>query len=84
MSRYYFHLRHAKDDEGRELQSLAEAKCHAVRYCGSLLCAAAERFWDSGELEMTVTDDDGLVLFSLTLLSVDAPAIQPSTARVSV
>jgi hypothetical protein len=35
-----------------------------------------ERFWDCGQFNMTVTDEEGLTLFSLFLTGVEAPAIR--------
>ena len=74
--RYFFHFQHSTDTEGAELERLAEAKCEAVRRAGKLICDSAERFWDAGEFSMSVTDDAGLVLFTLTLWAAEAPAIQ--------
>jgi hypothetical protein len=73
--RYFFHLEHATDTDGVELESLAEAKCEAARRAGKLLCEVAERFRDSGEFNMSVSDENGLVLFTLVLSTIEAPAI---------
>ena len=42
-----------------------------------LLCEAPNAFWDSPEFTMTVTDENGLVLFTLALVGTDAPVIRP-------
>ena len=63
-------------DKAIEAGSLAQAKCEAVRYAGQLICDQADRFWDTADLSMTVTDENGLVLFTLQFLGTDAPAIR--------
>jgi hypothetical protein len=83
MHRFYFHIQDGSqiiDDLGMELSSVTAAKCEAARYASRLICDEAERFWDAGELQMTVADETGLILFSLTLTltAVDAPAIRMS------
>lgn len=75
MPRYYFQVEGPPDDLGAELPDLAAAKCEAVRYAGRLICEEADKFWDTADFTMTVTDENGLVLFSLTLSGTEAPAI---------
>jgi hypothetical protein len=78
--RFFFHADDGgylfKDDLGMELRGLAEAKCEAVRYAGKLICDAANQFWDAGDFSLTVTDEKGLVLFTLRLSATEAPAIR--------
>jgi hypothetical protein len=62
-------------DQVAEADSLAEAKCKAVRYAGQLICDSADRFWDTADFRMDVSDRSGLVLFTLEFLGTDAPAI---------
>ena len=75
MARYFFNLEHVADKQGLELDSLADAKCAAARLAGKLICAAAEDFWDTGEFSMSVTDESGLVLFTLIMSAIEAPVI---------
>ncbi len=81
MARFFFHLDHAQDGEGRELETIADAKCEAVRYACNFVCAAADRFWDTGEFNLRATDDKGLVLFTLVLSGTEAPAIAATSLR---
>ena len=81
MPRFYFHIDDGSEiigDLSMDLSSVAAAKCEALRYASRLICDDAERFWDAGELQMTVADAKGLTLFSLalTLSAVDAPSIR--------
>lgn len=58
-----------------ELPSLADAKCEAVRFAGRMICDRADSFWDAKEFQLTVSDDTGLVLFTLNLIATPAPAM---------
>ena len=81
MARYFFHIDDASnisDSLGMELSSREAAKCEALRYASRIICDDAKWYWDAGEFQMTVADEDGLTLFSvnLALTTVDAPSIQ--------
>ena len=75
MPRYYFHTEDSgADPEGIELDSLAVAKCEAVKTAGAMICEAAGEFWDRSEWNMTVSDARGLTLFTLHFMGIEAPA----------
>lgn len=76
MSRFYFHVDGRPDDLGVDLSDVAAAKCEAVRYAGNVICEGADRFCDSGDFSMSVTNESGLILFTLSLAGTDAPVIQ--------
>ncbi len=81
MARYFFHTNHpaeltVQDDEGLEFASVHEAKCAAVKYAGQLLADVAEKFWDKADFDLTVTDENGLILFSMRVVGIEAPAIR--------
>jgi hypothetical protein len=81
MPRFYFHTNHpaersVQDDEGLEFPSVHEAKCAAVKYAGRLVADAAEQFWDNADFELTVTNSNGLILFSMRVVGIEAPAIR--------
>lgn len=59
-----------------EYGDLRIAKCEAVRYAGSLLCDLAENFWDDADFELTVTDEEGLILFTMRVVGTEAPVIR--------
>ena len=75
MPRFLFLVNGSPHDGGMDLPDIATAKCEAVRYAGRLICEEADRFWDKADFTMTVTDEGGLVLFSMILSGVDAPVI---------
>ena len=81
VARYFFHTNHpseltVQDDEGLEFASVPEAKCAAVKYAGQLLADVAEHFWDQADFDLTVTDESGLILFSMRVVGTEAPAIR--------
>ena len=81
MERYFFHTNNpvegtVQDDQGMDFSSLHAAKCEAVVYAGRLLCDAREHFWDRADFELTVTDAKGLILFTMRVVGIEAPAIR--------
>lgn len=82
MPRYIFHVRDgtmAPDWNGLELASVADARKMAMRFAGDLL-KELKRFPDSGDWSLDVTDGQGLILFTLRVALVDAPAAGPKIA----
>jgi hypothetical protein len=77
MPRYHFNVEDGQstvDGGGTELESLEVAKCEAVKLAGRTICEAAGEFWDRSEWSMTVTDEDGLTLFTLHVVGTEAPS----------
>lgn len=62
--------------EGVDLASVADAKNTAIRYVARLLTDHAPAFWQSGHIGLSVSDDTGLMLFSIEIVGTDAPAIR--------
>jgi hypothetical protein len=82
MPRYFFHTEHQPEPECRVLESLAEAKCEAVKLAGRTICDGADVFWDAMDWRMTVANEAGLTLFMLTFFGTEAAALAPKvTAR---
>ena len=80
MPRFYFHTNDpaegtVQDDEGMDFSSVQTAKCEAVAYAGRLLCDVAPCFWDDADFELTATDDQGLIVFTLRVVGTQAPAV---------
>ena len=81
MPRFYFHTNHpaersVQDDVAMEFPSIHAAKCEAVVYAGQLLRDVGEHFWDTADFELTVTNDKGLILFSMRVVGIEAPAVR--------
>jgi hypothetical protein len=74
MPRYHFHTDDRADVDGTEMESLAHAKCQAVKAAGQTICDHADAFWDKGEWKMTVTDETGLTMFNLLMIGTEAAA----------
>ncbi|HEX4693142.1 DUF6894 family protein [Sphingomonas sp.] len=78
MPRYHFNIHDGTDVpdlEGVKLADLAAARIHATRYASDLLRDQQATFWNGNEWRMSVTDEHGLILFSLTFLATDAPVL---------
>lgn len=86
MPRFFVHSNHPtegglQDDEGIEFDSIHDAKCQAVAYAGRLLADSAEHFWDTADFELIVTDEKGLILFTMRVVGTEAPAPRRLAAR---
>jgi hypothetical protein len=76
MPRFYFHVDGgSRDDGGCEIEDLAKAKCEAVDMAGRLICKDSDTFWERKDWGMSVTDEEGLTLFSLTFFATEAAAL---------
>lgn len=77
MPRYFFHVEdgavHA-DEEGMELSGLEAAREHAVCYFAELLRDAPKAFWNHDDWIMRVTDQTGLIFFTLHFTATHSAA----------
>lgn len=79
IARFFFHTNHpsergVQDDEGYVFASVHAAKCEAVAYAGRLLADSAQHFWDTGDFELTVTNERGVILFMMRVVGFEADA----------
>lgn len=77
MPRYFFHSQtdtRATDDEGQELSDHVEARREAIRTCGEMMRDCPEPFWGSRPWSVTVTDEDGLILWEIYMDGVASAA----------
>ena len=77
MPRFHFNVYDgvaSPDDAGSDLTSVAEARVEAVMLFGSILREKAHEFWADQGMQLQVTDDSGLVLFTLSMSANVAPA----------
>jgi hypothetical protein len=77
MPRFHFHIDDGiavHDEEGVELENVAVAKCEAVKLAGQMICDSADSFWNRQEWKLTAANEDGLTLFCLHFVGVEAPA----------
>ena len=75
--RYFFNLAgaiHDPDNEGAEFATMGEARLEAARLAGELLRDRPGAVWEGEELRLQVTDKNRMVMFTLIVLGVDAPA----------
>lgn len=75
--KYFFNLAGAiydPDVAGVELPTLGDARMVAAQHAGELLRDRPGCVWGGEELRVEVTDADQLVLFTVIVIGVDAPA----------
>jgi hypothetical protein len=81
MPRYHFNIHDgvsSLDEDGTELPDIDAARRQAAQLMGQLLRDDPDMFWNGEEWRLDVTDDRGLVLFSLLFATVDAAAKRPA------
>jgi hypothetical protein len=77
MARYFFNEfdgQYKTDDRGLDLPTLEKARLEAVRYAGEAMRDQPELAWKGEEFRVEVTDEKQLVLFTVIVIGVDAPA----------
>ena len=78
MPRYHFHTQDGSsftDADGRELESVRDARIEAARAISQMVEARPDEFWEEALFRVTVTDERGLILFMLDLSAIEAPAM---------
>lgn len=77
MARFFFNEfdgQYKRDDLGLELPTIEKARLEAVRYAAEAMRDQPELAWKGDEFRVEVTDEKHLVLFTVIVLGVDAPA----------
>lgn len=86
MPRFYFDVRDGvsiSDTEGTELEDVRAARIAAAKLAAGILADGAEAVWAYGELIVSVRDETGLVLFTVSTVTADAAAAPPFALRPS-
>ncbi|WP_037492168.1 DUF6894 family protein [Sphingobium indicum] len=77
MPRYFFHTVDGGrdvDQEGTELPNDAAARKAAIRFAGAVMHDEPDVLWDGRDYRVEVTNETGALLFTIVMLSIDAPA----------
>lgn len=77
MPRYFFHTAdgsRARDVDGTELPDHGAARKEAIMFAGSSLRDCPDLLWDGRDFRVEVTDEREMLLFTIIMLAVDAPA----------
>lgn len=83
--RYFFNQMDGEltlDNEGVDLDSFGEARLEAVRYAASVLKDHPTLVWTGQDFRVQVTDANKLILFTVIVVGVDAPAAKNLTASI--
>lgn len=79
MPRYFFHVldnRNITDNTGTVLPHLRYVRAEAIRAAGAILRDEGDRFWNSAEWPMNVTDAAGQSMLKFRF-SIDKPGFAP-------
>lgn len=77
MPRYFFHTddrRSFHDEDGTPLANDAAARIEAARVLGQLLNEQPADVWNDGQFRITVTDERGVILYSLDVAALRSSA----------
>jgi len=77
MARFFFNQYDGEfkpDDKGLEFPTLDQARVEAVRYAGEVLRDHPTLVWKGEDFRIEVTDSKQLVLFTVLVVAIDAPA----------
>lgn len=77
MASFHFQVRtdtHVYLSEAADLPGQNEARIEAARRIGLLLTEHAKQIWADEDWQMDVTDNTGLILFTLHISAMNAPA----------
>ena len=77
MPRFFFHHTDGAfdpDDEGTEFPDLATARVEAVRYAAEVVRYRPYEVWAGDTFRIEVSDQDGMLLCTIVILGLDAPA----------
>jgi hypothetical protein len=77
LARYHFQVRtesHVALAETADLQGAQEARVEAARRIGALLDEHAHQLWADEDWRMDVTDETGLILFTIQVSALDSAA----------
>lgn len=83
MPRYHFDSvdgRRDPDPDGLDLPNDHAARSMAVRYAGEVLTSDPDVVWRKGQWRVEVMNDDGVLLFTLLTVAIDAPRPYPRPA----
>ena len=75
MARYFFNVHDGferPDHEGTELAGMIEARRAALQICTELLKRDESTFWDNPNWQVEVTDEQHLILFTISIRAWDA------------
>lgn len=85
MPRYFFHSvdgGRERDRDGVELPDDVAAQGMAVAFLGEFLKDDPHQLWEQGTLRVEVTNEVGVLLWTLVTLTIDAPRPGPRLAIV--
>lgn len=77
MPRYFFTTADGTRDpdvDGTELPSLSAARIEAIKFAGEVLSDHPDMIWDGEDFRVEVSDEAGLLLFTVVAMAMDSPS----------
>ena len=77
MPSYFFHTADGErvlDREGVDLADNATARKEAIKFAGAIMHDQPDVLWDGRDYRVEVTNQADDLLFTIVMLSIDAPA----------
>ena len=77
MPQFYFHRTNGAfdpDNEGTDFPDLAEARLEAIRFAAETMKDNPQEVWADGTFRVEVSDEEGMLLCTIVILALDAPA----------
>ena len=77
MPRYFFTTADGtreQDIDGTELPNVATARVEAIKFAGEVLSDHPEMIWDGEDFRVEVSDERGLVLFTVVTMAMNGSA----------
>lgn len=85
MPNFHIELRsetHVRETMVVEKDDLTAARIEVAKFVGALLNARAEVIWEDQDWRVDCTDDEGLILFTMSVFASDAAATIPYRHKV--
>ena len=88
MPRFYFHRTDGTfdpDNEGTDFPDLSTARSEAIRFAAETVRDKPQEVWAGDTFRVEVSDEEGMLLCTIAILGLDAPASRglrkPRSAR---
>lgn len=80
MPKYFFQVSggsHVLDEEGSELPDASAARVQGIKFAGQILSGLPTLLYETADLKIAVTDENGQVLFKVLVTTVGDSELQP-------
>lgn len=86
MPKYFFQVAggsHVLDVDGTELPNASAARIQGIKFAGEILRDMPTLLYETADLKIDVTDENGLVLFTVLVTTMGSPATDSAGQIIS-